>query len=41
MEEAGSPKLLFKLVDFKPIRAILWVDLHVDGPGRPAVYDLE
>jgi len=41
MEEAGSPKLLFDLVDFKPIRHVLWADLHVDGPGRPVVYDPE
>jgi len=39
MEEAGSPKLLFELVDLKPIYGILWVGLHLDGPGRPVVYD--
>ncbi|MGC8940418.1 MAG: transposase, partial [Candidatus Bathyarchaeia archaeon] len=39
MEEAGSPKLLFELVDLKPIRGILWVGLHLDGPGRPVLYD--
>jgi hypothetical protein len=39
MEEAGSPKLLFELVDLKPIHGILWVGLHLDGPGRPVVYD--
>jgi len=32
--EADSPKLLFELVDLKPIHGILWVDLHFDGPGR-------
>jgi len=41
MEKTGSPKLLFKMVDLKPIRQTLWVDLHVDGPGRPVVYDPE
>jgi len=41
MEEAGSPKLLFDLVDFRPIRHVLWVGLHFDGPGRPVVYDPE
>lgn len=41
MEESGSPKLLFDLVDFKPIRSVLWVGLHMDGPGRPVVYDPE
>ncbi|MEM2103551.1 MAG: transposase [Candidatus Bathyarchaeia archaeon] len=41
MVEAGSPKLLFDLVDFKPIRHVLWVGLHVDGAGRPVVYDPE
>jgi len=41
MEEVGSPKLLFDLVDFKPIRGILRAGLHLDGPGRPVVYDPE
>jgi hypothetical protein len=41
MEKTGSPKLLFELVDLKPIRGILWVGLHLDGPGRPVVYDPE
>ena len=41
MGEAGSPKLLFDLVDFKPIRGILWVGLHLNGPGRPVVYGSE
>jgi hypothetical protein len=39
--ETGSPKLLFDLVDLKPIRGILWVGLHLDGAGRPVVYDPE
>jgi hypothetical protein len=32
--EAGSPKVLFELVDLKPIHGILWVGLHLDGPGQ-------
>jgi len=37
----GSPRLLFKLVNLKPIRPILWVGLHLDGASRPVVYDPE
>jgi len=29
--EADSPKLLFDLVDLKPIYGILWVGLYLDG----------
>jgi hypothetical protein len=39
MEVAGSPKVLFDLVDLKPIHGMLWVGLHLDGAGRPVVYD--
>jgi len=41
MKKTGSPLLLFANVDLSPIRPLLWVGLHLDGPGRPVVYDPE
>ena len=41
MKKTGSPLLLFANVDLSSIRPLLWVGLHLDGPGRPVVYDPE
>jgi hypothetical protein len=41
MKEAGSPKLLFENLDLIPIHPILWMGLHIEGPGRPVEYDPE
>jgi hypothetical protein len=39
MERPGSPKLLFEILDLKPLHSILWKDLHLEGAGRPVEYD--
>lgn len=41
MKEAGSPKLLFEMLDLTPIQPILWRGLHREGPGRPVKYNPE
>jgi len=40
-KETGSPKLLFENLDLTPIHAILWKNLHKEGPGRPVEYNPE
>jgi len=38
MKETGSPRILFENLDLTPIHPILWMGLHVEGPGRPVEY---
>jgi transposase len=41
MKRSGSPNLLFKSLDLKPLHFILWKNLHHKGAGRPVEYDPE
>jgi hypothetical protein len=41
MKRSGSPILLFETLDLKPLRPILWKNLHLEGAGRPVEYDPE
>jgi len=41
MERSGSPMLLFRSLDLRPLHSILWKDLHIEGAGRPVEYDPE
>jgi hypothetical protein len=41
MKEAGSPKLLFEILDLTPIQPILWRRLHRKGPVRPVKHNPE
>src|SRR3972149_11965004 len=41
MKRSGSPMLLFESLDLRPLRSILWKDLHLKGAGRPVEYDPE
>jgi hypothetical protein len=39
MKRSGSPMLLFKSLDLKPLHFILWKNLHHQGAGRPVEYN--
>jgi hypothetical protein len=41
MKRSGSPMLLFKSLDLRPLHSILWKNLHIEGAGCPVKYDPE
>jgi hypothetical protein len=41
MKKSGSPMLLFGNLNLSPIRSILWRSLHLEGPGKPVIYNPE
>jgi hypothetical protein len=41
MKRSGSPMLLFGNLDLSPLHSILWKGLHLEGPGKPVVYNPE
>src|SRR4030043_1359656 len=41
MKRSGSPMLLFKSLDLRPLHSILWKGLHIEGSGRPVEYNPE
>ena len=41
MKKSGSPMLLFGNLDLSALYSILWKGLHLEGPGKPVIYDPE
>jgi len=41
MKRSGSPMVLFRNLDLRPLHCILWKNLHVEGSGHLVEYDPE